>query len=225
MLYVDTKDLTGTALEELAKQVSVMGVYVCKYLNKNGHSYKERVRIAETIPLYYLDLAKVAEPDCKIVSAVKEGGYYHQIKIGDEGNYKPSAYALSSPDKNNKLHVDCFSKAKDEYSYFEYGRQTKGTELNLPAAIEASIKFTEERVGNLGDSKLEVRLLKIPELNLYAFWLLKENGETEKLKFVDVCLYKREIDCYQFYTEVHFLDILRHLTPVLGLLTKDIAKI
>jgi hypothetical protein len=61
MLYVDTKDLTGTALEELAKQVSVMGVYVCKYLNKNGHSYKERVRIAETIPLYYLDLAKVVQ--------------------------------------------------------------------------------------------------------------------------------------------------------------------
>lgn len=193
MLTVNNEIFSKDILKDLAYQVGFMGAQACTDLFKTNEG---KIQLAETLPRYVMDIFNIQEEGYQKISATPDG-FHHQIWF----DKKALAFAISRfSEKDNAWEIVRFSKS------------------GLADAINKAIIFIEED-DNENRSELEVRLLELPLLQLYAFWLLSGEGtnmQTEKLLFVNYCLYDRDIKCHIFFSESEFIAKLRELNPIIG---------
>lgn len=193
MVYVNTSSLSKDILKALAMDIFFMGASVC---NNLFEEYQGKIKLAETFPLYMLNMDKV-EAYNQVLSVVDDIGYHHQILFDKQA----LAFAISRLSKRDgAIEIVNFSRSK------------------LAKAIDETITFIENE-DKKSTLELEVRLLKIPAQHLHAFWLLKKVGEkmqTESLLFINCGLYDREIPCHRFLEEKEFINILINLPSIIG---------
>lgn len=202
MIYVDTQSLSKDILKNLAQQIAFMGLQVRPRLFENN---KGKIKLAETFPLYSLDITDIQKDPYQVTSVAKPVGYYHQILFNKEA----LAFAISRP--NNS---DGQSQPK----------VTSVTKSKLPIRIYNSVTSLEGyEQTQTSELKIELRLLEIPKLKLMAFWLLNRTEtetepKTEKLLFIHYGLYSRGIDCNTFLEEQSFVDALRKVSCINGII-------
>jgi hypothetical protein len=181
--------------QNLTRQIGVLGFKICPNLFAE---YKDSVSLAETFPLYTLDVSQINLSDYSLADFVKKKGYYHQVVFGKDR--KALAFAISKEETYGKLKVVTFAKSK------------------LPAIVDEAISsFDNCEKGK--QSELKVRFLEVPTFFLHTFWFLKENGTEKKSDsffFIECDLYNRKIPMNEFLTEERFLSELKKLYSLSG---------
>lgn len=197
MVFVDI-ELSKDDLSKIAKQVFYMGK-----ANPNNlfEKNKGNIKLAETFPLYRVNINSIKGGKIISIKDAERIGYHHQVLFNKEA----LAFAISHLSKDNRYEVGYFSESR------------------LAKELDSVISLIESKESKFPNS--EVRLLKIPDLHLFAFWFLedaKTQVQSNKFLFIKYGLYHRELPCGDILDEKQFISELTKLPRIVGVrLPKD----